>query len=181
MTTKAEKLARELIALSERYSERDFDRATELLLSGELFAKAVRTARQTREATKAAKRRLAARNRLTAKPADASEVPVQLDLDDLLQGLGEGDREQLALFAKRFQNREVLENGSATRMFAERLGLELPKSLPARPALLKVLLRELRLFPEDVRSGLLKEADRLGNSESSLQRWSDLIVRRDAS
>jgi len=182
MTTKAEKLARELIALSERYSERDFDRASELLLSGELFSKAVGTARDTRAAVNSAKRKSKTKDRLPqsgANPANAADSHVQLDLDDLLRGFDESGREELVSFAKRFQSREVLENGTSVRVFAEQLGIQLPKKLPARPALLKSVLRELRCLSQEERSRFLTAADRIGNGESSLQRWSDLIVKRE--
>ncbi|WP_155006398.1 hypothetical protein [Sphingomonas hengshuiensis] len=180
-------MARELIALSERYSDREFDRASELLMSGELFANAMGAARTARilagkgAAQKAGPRRLPpppASNQ-PPKARNASEPLPHLEIDDLLGDLEGEEREALSSFAMRFQSREILESGSSARMFAQQMGVQLSKSIPARQTLLRTLLRHLLDVPRDSRANLLREADRSGNGESSLQRWSDLIVKPD--
>jgi hypothetical protein len=172
--TKAERLARELIALSQRYSEHDFVLAGDLLLTGRLFTHAVKTARTARGAAMdtAAKVHRASADRSTK--ADASQ---QLDLENLLDDADEAERRELVSFATRFQNREILESGSSARVFARQIGLDLPKTIPERAVLTRALVRRLREIPRDVRSSLILETDRIGTGESSLQRWSDLIVK----
>lgn len=186
MTTNAEKLARELIALSERYSDRDFERAAELLLTGKLFSQALGTARHARAVAKSAPHKSPSRDgRLSARPTNAGTgrradaQPAQLDLDALLGDADNDDRSELAAFATRMQSREILPSGPSVRAFAQQMGMELPKSIPPRPALVKTLIRRLREMPKDVRSKLIGELDQVGTGESSLKRWSDLIVRRE--
>ncbi|MBV9881795.1 MAG: hypothetical protein JO276_02170 [Sphingomonadaceae bacterium] len=186
MTSKAEKLARELIALSERYSDRDFDRASELLMSGALFSSTIGAARAARSsATTGAMKKVVSQRRLPLRPAtqrpdksrSASDPLTQLELDDLFGDLEWEERNDLSSFAMRFQRREILESGPSARIFAQQMGVQLPKSIPARPALLKTLLKRLLDVPREARANLLREADRIDNGESSLQRWSDLIVK----
>lgn len=186
MTSKAEKLARELIALSERYSDRDFDRASELLMSGSLFATTVGAARVARgAATKGAARKVTGQPRLPLsptgsqpdKPQSAADSIPPLDIDSLLGDLEGEERSALRSFAIRFQNREVLESGPSARIFAQQMGVQLPKALPARSALLKTLLGSLLDANPEARASLLREANRIGTGVSSLQRWSDLIVK----
>lgn len=188
MTSKAEKLARELIALSERYSDRDFDRASELLMSGDLFAHAISATRTARSmGGKRATQKAASQRRLPlrptsnqpTKPRNVSDPLTRLEIDDLLGNLEGEEREDLRSFAMRFQSREILESGSSARMFAQQMGVQLPKSIPARPTLLKTLIKRLLDVPREARANLLREATRIGNGESSLQRWSDLIVKPD--
>ncbi len=188
MTSKAEKLARELIALSERYSDRDFDRASELLMSGDFFASALGAARTARSlAGRGAAQKVARQHRLPlrpatnqpAKPRSASDPLTQFEIDDLLDDLEGEERNDLSSFATRFQSREILESGSSARIFAQQMGVQLPRSIPTRAALLKTLLKRLLDVPREARANLLREASRIGNGESSLQRWSDLIVKPD--
>lgn len=176
MTTKAEKLARELIALSERYSPKDFEKAAELLLSGQLFAQATETALKARNAVAAAKQRVSkgkptrqSRPGLVTRSDNVDREPVQLELDDLLRDVEEQEREALGAFALRFQNREILKTGLSARIFAEQVGIDLPAKLPSRTTLLRVLVRELSHLSKDSRETWLREAERFGNSESSLQ------------
>ena len=100
-----------------------------------------------------------------------------MEIDDLLGDLEAEEKYDLSSFAMRFQSREILENGSSVRMFAQQMGVQLPKSIPARPALLKTLLKKLLDVPREARVNLLQEATRIGSGESSLQRWSNLIVK----
>jgi hypothetical protein len=184
MTTKAEKLAWELVALTERYSPKDFEKATELLLSGQLFA-------QTTEAALSARQALAASTRKDSKAKDSGNPkrnkgtqikaerlePTQLELDEILREVAEPERERLDAFALRFLNRDILRTGLSARAFAEQVGIDLPLKLPSRASLLKLLLQELSRLPKDSRDNWLAEAERSGSGESSLQRWSDLIVK----
>jgi hypothetical protein len=186
MTTNAEKLARELIALSERYSKRDFERASELLLSGKFFSQVVGTAKAARGKAKHVAQDTTSQVELKGVPSKAqlsaqlkAESPDQLDLVSLLNDVEEAERMELISFATRFQNREILGSRSATRAFAQQIGIDLSKSMPARAALAKNFIRRLREVPRDVRSNLIREADRIGTGESSLKQWSDLIVKRN--
>lgn len=188
MTSKAEKLARELIALTERYSDGDFDRASDLLSSGSLFASTIEATRTARSfGRRTAAKKPADQHRLplrpasnpSAKPRKASEPLTRMEIDDLLGEIETKEKDDLSSFAMSFQSRDILENGSSVRMFAQQMGVQLPKTIPARPVLLKRFLKRLLDMPREARQNLLKEAARIGNGESSLQRWSDLIVKPD--
>lgn len=183
MTTNAEKLARELIALNERYSAKDFDRASELLRSGELFERAVKTARIASAGAGASvisngSRKGGKSARTSASSATTkANMYVQLDLKNLLTDLIDDDRSSILSFAEKFQNRSILRDAPAARIFAQRLGLELPKTLPPRAILLKSIVARLRELTPDNRAEALLDAERIGKEGSALQRWSDLIVK----
>jgi len=180
MTTNAEKLARELIALNQRYSRRDFDRACELLITGEFFAQPVRAAKLARRITAKSDALMPQLKLSAVSPSnvDSSEI---FDLSNLLIGMDDSEKGELIIFAERMRNREILPNGSSARAFADQLGLRLPKSIPSRPTLARKFVQLLREIPRDKRSNLLQEANRIGTGESSLKRWSDIIVKPDIS
>jgi len=184
MTTKAERLAWELIGLSERYSPKDFERASELLQSGQLFQHATAAALDAKKAASFSRTRSGApkgrRQRKISLDAPVSEderLPIQMEINGLLESAEGPDRERLIAFAARFQNRDILRTSLSARGFAEQIGVDLPLKTPSRGMLLKLILEALRTLPQEPRDKWLMEADRSGSSESSLQRWSDLIVK----
>lgn len=181
MRSKAERLARELIALHGRYSARDFDAAAQLLSSGRLFegvviaAEAARPVPVAREiGDKVQKRRLV---KVAGGPShDAAEEPAEILAG--LPGLEAADREELLAFAYRFADRKVLGQAGAIRSFAQGIGLSLPGKLPSRRTLLATFMQQLSRVPPAARARLLATANAPRGTESSLQGWSDLIVKR---
>lgn len=185
MTTRAEKLARELIALSEQYTCKDFERASELLLSGELFRQTVTAAQIARNIVGvAAERKGTTQPRLPLRDAARSrpkrQAMTQLTTDEakkLLNVFEEHERATVSLFMDQFLKRNILASGSAIRTFAAQIGCHVPSKLPPRLNLLRTLLRQLADVPVESRAALFNEAVRIETGESSLQRWSDLIVK----
>lgn len=163
--TKAEKLARELVTLTSKYSESDFARAEEILASGELFRPIIRVSRKVPRG-KTPKRNL-------PRPSRAS---TQESIHDLLTALPQGERDELEQFADRFVTRRVLATTGAARAFAQQAGIDLPKKLPPRGEIAKRLVVRLQEIPAYARSQFIEEAKRIG-TESSLRRWSSLIVK----
>lgn len=182
MTTKAEKLARELAALRLRYSERDFDEAARLLQTGDLFAPALAAARAApanrRQSVHKPGQGRAAKD-TSPVAAEHPNVLSDREISDLVRPLDDAERAPLAHFAIAFENRSLLATGSAVRTFSEQLGLELPRTLPSRTVLLKRLLTRLLALAPEPRERLLQQAPRLANTDSALQRWSELIVKHD--
>ena len=166
--TKAEKLARELAALAARYTDADFERAEEILTSGDLFQSVIRAAKRLPRG--AGQRRRA--------------VPLRERIDDmdsirsLVSALPENEREELLKFSNRLIGRRILTTTSATRSFAQLAGVDLPKKLPPRGQIAKRLAARLQEAPPHLRSQLIEAANRMG-TESSLRLWSNLIVKND--
>ena len=185
MTTKAEKLAWELVALAQRYHARDFEKATDMLMSGELFSRAVDGSRKARTAS--AKRSTVAAQSSPHKASEPVAAPTkadsadqaQLELESWLANLNDVEqRDELAKFASKFQARAILKTGLMSRAFAEQIGLNLPKTLPPRPRILEAILLHLHRLPAVERSSALKYADQADTGISALKRWSDLIVKK---
>lgn len=167
--SKAEKLARELIALRLRFSDRDFEGAMSILSSGQLLELPLEGARRVKSLSRPkpnAKVRPTGQGR-----SEGAELAVQRLYEKVA-----GD-ETLEGFVRQFLDRQTLRTGSAIRAFAETLDLQLPRKLPSRIAILEHLVRQLLRLSHSERPPFVRQADELENGESSLQLWSDLIVK----
>jgi hypothetical protein len=171
MTTNAEKLARDLIALRAKYSDRDFDTALGIISSGELFGPLLEIARRTEgKVPHPAKRR---RKAVSPRPPNP-----ELEAAAVFErARGQQDTEA---FLRRFLERRVLGNGAAIRAFGEILGLRFPNKLPGRLRLADSFAQTLANMSYQQRQSVLEQAGRLNERESSLQQWSDVIVKRSA-
>lgn len=166
---KAERLARELIALRLKFSDRDFQEAISLLSSGSFLELPIEAAR---EATKGPQSR--ANSKARSRQQDRS-LGVELAIERL-KDRAAGD-ETLQSFVRQFLNREILRSGPAVRAFAETLGLQLSRKLPSRIATAETLVKQLLKLPTSDRAPFVQQAGELDGGESSLQLWSDVIVK----
>lgn len=168
MIRKSEKLARELIALRLKYSDRDFGEAAEILSSGEFFGETVRAA-------KLAKPR-AVRSKVLTK-ADQGELSLgaQLMTEKIFRKIGSD--KALEMFVRKILDRDILKTGSAVKAFARSLDMELPSKLPSRISIAdRFSSHLLRMSPVE-RFEAIDQASRMEQDVSSLQQWSDVIVR----
>lgn len=166
MTNKAERLAREIVALRLKYADRDFQDAFSLIGNGPLFEIVVEAvsaaAAKTKKASSQPKRAL----KISASNADDSSSIIARASTD----------KNLERFLKRFLDREILNRGASNRAFAQAIGVVLPKSYPARTKLASIFVDKLLTMPEDEREQIIRAAEN-GEIHSSLALWSNVILR----
>jgi len=172
MTRRSQQLVRELLNLCTKYSSADFQQAIRQIESGEATHLLVRLSRgmasaSNRDATQRAKQASPSRKRSPKEQLDA----YTRDLRE------KGDETSLLLaeFLTAISERVVLKNAATLRHYAAHLGLssgtKLDRSLIARQ-----IGDKLRELPASIPKEIAL-ASELSGSTSSLQAWSDLIVK----
>ena len=121
MSRKADKLARELVALRLKYSDNDFDIALQKISSGELFEVLARALIQLKNKKRSKSSKTVASR---SSPNDLSEV-AKAAMAKLLEKIG--DDAELRNFAEGIFEKKLLKNGTSMRGFAEVLSITLPK------------------------------------------------------
>lgn len=166
---KAEKLARELMALRLRFSDQDFHEAISLIASGRSFELPLAAAR---EAASISRSRVQSGR---SEEGQARSAGARSAISKLEQQVAGNDDVQA--FLTRFIERDILKSGSAIRGFAEAVGLQLPRKLPSRIAVAGHFIRKLLKLPPGDRSALVQRAFEPELEGSTLQLWSNLIVK----
>lgn len=170
---KSEKLARELVALTEMYSEKEFAEAIALLKSGKLFRQATSGAATAINL----KKRAVKRTQVGTSKADDSND----GLEALLGHFPEGERNEIRNFSEKLQQGELFPSNVYLRAFAEEIGVNVPQKAPSRRDLVSRILSRFLILGEVDREQIVNEASKRSTTESSLKRWSSLIVKKDGS
>ncbi|WP_333898035.1 hypothetical protein [Agrobacterium pusense] len=173
MMKKSEKLARELVALTETYSEKEFAEAIALLRSGKLFRQATSGAATAINLKKRAEKRTQAR---TTKNDDSND-----GMEALLGHFPEGERNEIRSFSDKLQRGDLFPSNVHLRAFAEEIGVNIPQKTPNRRDLVARILSRFLILGEVDREQIVNEASKRSTTESSLKRWSSLIVKKDGS
>jgi hypothetical protein len=171
MSKKVERLARELISLRLKYSDRDFQEATELLHNGQFFQSALVASNRAGDELARARRGESGTSPHGMERSEGAE--------EAISALRRRVREQesLRIFVEGFLDRKLLKNSSAIRSFSDTIGLSLPKKLPSRIALAQRLVNRLEDLAPERRERALAQASTFDRDGSSLQQWSDVIVK----
>lgn len=170
MTTKAERLAKELVGLSVKYSGQDFDKAIELISSEKFFQSTLVSVKKVRNTLRSKQRP----KRGERTEIETTELTISEKFDALLT-----ENPKLREFSDSFLKKEILVDGQSVRAFGEIADLELPKKLPSRTVLLERFIRHLMSLSPAIRNILIDQSPQIGNRESSLQLWSDVIVKEE--
>ena len=162
MTSKAKKLAWELVDIFRAHSDRDIQEALRLLESGELLQKPLALARASATAS---------RQRKSIAPAQLAHLtatsPENLEYAD----------PQITDFARSAMKGEILSSSRELRAYGELLGLKLPKKVPSRAFMVRRIARRLEEVQGVDRQNLIRMSRSENRSESALKAWSDLIVK----
>lgn len=172
MTRKAEKLARELITLRLGFSDNDFDEAIEIISSGRNFNAPI-AALKTVSALRLATTRELNTTKFKMKNSESQQKIVEKSLVESVNA-----NRELKIFIERFLNRDELENSSAVRVLFDKINVSLPKRIPSRVWLAKKLVEYFSLKSLEDQNRILDEVRETGKDTSSLQLWSDVIVKR---
>lgn len=98
---------------------------------------------------------------------------------DNFNKLSEAEKNTIRRLAEGISNGAYLGTSSLLREYASRLNVELPKKLPSRTVLTLRIVEELLILREDQQKEFIDAAKSMTSDVSSLERWSNLIVRRD--
>lgn len=162
MTTKAKKLAMELLGIFQSHSERDIQEAFRLIKSGELLQKPIALARAAAAASR------------SGKP---SRGATQVHSDTLQSDNFEYPDPDIASFARSAMRGEILSSSRELRAYGEILGVKLPQKPPSRASMVRRIASKLEQIPSIDRQNLLRISRSENRSESALKAWSDLIVK----
>jgi len=171
MSIKADKLARELLALRSKYSERDFEDALTLIESGkywEPMSTAVRKIRSIRPS--------ATLSPISdQKPRSVKNVDQDLIVERIISRASTDPK--MRDFIKDIISRDVLFPTAKIHAFTNIIGLTLPKKIPSRVYLADKVMNKMAEIPSPERDKLIEFAYNLAQPASSLQLWSDVIIR----
>lgn len=168
---KSEKLARELIALTDEYSEKEFADAIALLRSGKLFRQATSGAAAAISLKMRANKRTQSSGQKQSNTGDS--------IENLLGHFPEGEQEEIRSFSQKLYQGELFPSNVHLRTFAEEIGVSVPQKTPPRRDLVSRILSRFLILGEFDRHQIVSEASKRSIGESSLKRWSSLIVKKD--
>lgn len=174
MKRRSDQLISELLSLCVKYSASDFQQAIGSIESGEATFLLLRLARSAAEATNNVSTQRKKRGRPSAKLTPKEQLKAYIA--SLRVTPDDNDR-LLADFLTAISERTLLKNAAILRNYAAHLGVaigtKLDRSLIARRVGEKLLENPSSLKKQ------IALASELGGASSSLQAWSDVIVKGD--
>lgn len=175
MTPKAEKAVRELLAIRIKYGEQPFAEALGALRDGSAFADILDVAEAIQAQARTKLRRIAKRPDRTPLAADTprADLPKSELVPKELP-----DRDRLVGFLSDVSTGRKLRSARTISRYLALMNAERPTARQTRPQLSALLAEKLLKMNQVARRDYLLLGERIDDSEeSSLQSWSDLIVR----
>jgi hypothetical protein len=169
---KVDRLTRELLALYVRHGPDTFRQALESLRSGSALELLTATLEELE--LKAPRRRARTRPK-----AGAVAIVDRVDLlrDEILHS-GVPDAPRVFEFSEGIAHGTFLREPRALRSYAAHMGMDVPKKMPPRQQIAREISRRLVKMNDVARRDFLELGERQDDSKSSLQGWSNLIVKR---
>ena len=175
-TQRRTSIIRDLLALYRRYDEREIKDAIEAIERGEALQDTLRLA--------ALGHRLHARPRVSIaarqEPRQSSRARSRDSFNELVSRLlatGDEDDRRVAHFLTAIEQHHVLPTGASLRDFSRALGITISDSKLDRLVIAKRVGDELLRHSKQERSEFLEMARQIGGGTSSLQEWSNIIVK----
>jgi hypothetical protein len=164
---------RELFNLYSRYGAAEFERAVEALESGSYTNVLLRTLRATEMAGASVNTR-SAMGGPTKKKKQPKEYLAEFVSELSKSRTDESDR--IADFVRGIAERRILQNAAVLREYARRLGLPVDGKMD-RPTVARKIGEVILSQSSDARRNNVELASKMGAQGSSLQAWSDIIVK----
>ena len=184
MQSSRERLIRELVSIYQRYTSAEIDEAFQALRSGEAFASFSNAALSV---PKDDQRR--ARSTVGVRPGRGIENRIrrgekrgageQLDQTIVaLRELGGASERMVSDLLEAAREGKILRTSASVFQFLTRLGVAISERQD-RLSMLRMLGKHLLAVPVDQLESLVKVAEETENKSSSLQKWADIIVRKE--
>ncbi len=170
MTRRVEKLARELLKLSIEYSGSEFEDAIDLVHSGQLFKSLPSVASAARVVRKRAP--------MTRRPVADRQNDDDSTIRGIIEKIPPDEQVRVYDFVRRLQDGGFFATAGDLRSFLVSQGMNVPQKLPSRQAIGVKVALHLAMADDFHRSEFIQSAQS-APQESSLKRWSDLIVKGD--
>lgn len=170
-------MIRDILALYQKYDEREISDAIEALRRGDALNDLLTLVELGRDL--ASKIREPSSNLRAARAK--SRRNSRDDFNEYVEGLEAEDNNkgrQIASFIKRIARRQVMQSGAALREFAETLGVGISDSKMDRLAAARKIGEALLKRSPAECDDFIKMAEQVGGGQSSLQEWSDIIVKK---
>jgi len=170
-------IIRDVLALYRRYDEREIRDAIEAIERGEALRDTLKLAILGQHIYAAASGTRAERQRT---PQRSSHARARDNFREMLSRLNESeekDQRRIAEFLTGIETHQVLQTGALLRDFARGLGITVSDSKVERLAVAKRIGEELLKQPPHEQTRFLEMGRQLGGGKSSLQEWSDIIVK----
>jgi hypothetical protein len=174
---RSDRLVREMLNLYSKYGRSEFEKAIRMLESGESIGMLLRLMR-TAEVTAASANSISgtARRSVTKKKKSSREGLAEFLSD--LSNRRTDDPDALAQFVSDIAERKLLPSAALLREYYRRLGFSTDSKMD-RAVLAKKIGQMLLDQSPEVRRNHMEVAVKMGTEKSSLQAWSDVIVKQD--
>ncbi len=166
---------RELLGLYSKYGMSEFQRAIQVLESGEyrdIFLRALRVTE-----TAGASTNTSARTESTIHSKRKKQPKEYLaEFISELSERGTDDSRRIASFVTEIAERRLLSNAAVLRDYSRRMGLSVDGKMD-RATVARKIGETILSQSSEVRNNNIQLAARMGSQESTLQAWSDIIVK----
>ncbi|MBY3198793.1 hypothetical protein [Rhizobium laguerreae] len=156
--------------LSIEYDGAEFEDALDLIHSGQLF--------KALPSVVSAAKLVRKRQQVTRAPAASRPQDYEKNLRNIIQSIPADQQKAVYDFVRRLQDGGFFSSTAALRSFLVSHGMSVPQKLPSRQAVGVKVALHLAMVDDFHRGEFIKDAQS-APQESSLKRWSDLIVKGD--
>ena len=173
--SRADQLVREIFGLYSKYGYSEFERAIKMLESGASVEILLRIMRVAKSAAGSLAHGDNAARRSTKNRKKSPRERLAEFISDLPSRAGD-QSDVVARFVSDIAERKLLQNAAMLREYSRRLGLPVDAKMD-RAIVARKIGDALLIQSQTMRKDSIELAAKLGTEKSSLQEWSDVIVK----